>query len=74
MSRVKKSKRIKDKLGIKTGSKKSFIAPGEYGKIPSKNKLAKHKKNRKKSAFEKFIENQNASADTVNEQASSEEE
>ncbi|AJQ95419.1 hypothetical protein [Gynuella sunshinyii] len=55
MSRVKKTRSLKNKLKIKTGSKKSFIAAGELGKIPSKNKLSKHKK-RQKSAYQKFLE------------------
>lgn len=52
MSRDKKTRRLKGKLNIKTGSKKNFILDNDMGKIPSKNKLAKHK-NRLKSAFEK---------------------
>lgn len=55
MSRRKKSRSLKDKLNIKTGSKKDFIEKGEQGRIPSKNKLAKHKK-RQKSAYQRFIE------------------
>ena len=57
MSRVKKSRSLKNKLKIKTGSKKSFIAGEDLGKIPSKNKLAKHKK-RQKSAYQKYLEEQ----------------
>ena len=74
MSRTKKSRRIKGKLNIKTGSKKAFIAPGDKGKIPSQNKLAKHKKNRQKSAYEKFAEIQQESADKKSEHDDSEQE
>jgi len=56
MSRAKASRRMKGKLGIKTGSKKDFIKQGELGKIPSKNKLSKHKGSKLKSAYEKFLE------------------
>lgn len=56
MSRDKKNRRLKGKLTVKTGSKKNFIGDGELGKIPSKNKLAKHK-TRLKSAFQKGIDN-----------------
>lgn len=62
MSHSKKTRRIKGKLDIKTGSKKSFINSSEMGKMPSKNKLAKHK-NRQKSAYQKSIESQDKSAD-----------
>lgn len=62
MSRRKKSRSLKDRLGIKTGSKKTFISKGEKGKIPSKNRLAKHK-NRSKSAYAKFLE-ENKGKDT----------
>lgn len=62
MSRRKKSRSLKDRLGIKTGSKKTFISKGEKGKIPSKNRLAKHK-NRSKSAYAKFLE-ENRGKDT----------
>jgi len=66
MSHSKKTRRLKGKLDIKTGSKKSFINPSELGKMPSKNKLAKHK-NRQKSAYQKFIESQSDAADKDNE-------
>lgn len=56
MSRAKKSRRMKGKVGIKTGSKKNFIKPGDLGKIPSKNKLSKHKSTKQKSAYEKYLE------------------
>jgi hypothetical protein len=62
MSRRKKSRSLKDRLGVKTGSKQSFIGQGEKGKIPSKNRLAKHK-NRSKSAYAKFLE-ENQGKDT----------
>ncbi len=62
MSRRKKSRSLKDRLGIKTGSKKTFISKGDKGKIPSKNRLAKHK-NRSKSAYAKFLE-ENRGKDT----------
>lgn len=55
MSRTKKSRRLKDKLDIKTGSKKNFIERGQKGRIPSKNKLAKHP-DKLKSAFKKHLE------------------
>lgn len=55
MSRSKKSRTMKGKLSIKTGSKKDFIQQGEKGKIPSHNRLAKHKK-RQKSAYQQFLE------------------
>ncbi|WP_028669810.1 hypothetical protein [Saccharospirillum impatiens] len=62
MSRRKKSRSLKDRLGVKTGSKKTFISQGDKGKIPSKNRLAKHK-NRSKSAYAKFLE-ENRGKDT----------
>lgn len=62
MSRIKKSRSLKDRLGIKTGSKKTFISKGDKGKIPSKNRLAKHR-NRSKSAYAKFLE-ENRGKDT----------
>lgn len=55
MSRTKKTRRLKGKQSIKTGSKKDFIKPGEQGKIPSKNRLKKHK-NRPKSAYQKYLD------------------
>jgi len=66
MSHSKKTRKLKGKLDIKTGSKKSFINPSELGKMPSKNKLSKHK-NRQKSAYQKFIESQGDSADKSSE-------
>ncbi|TCS42432.1 hypothetical protein [Reinekea marinisedimentorum] len=58
MSRSKKSRRMKGKAGIKTGSKKDFIKEGELGKIPSHNRLAKHKK-KQKSAYQRYLEENN---------------
>lgn len=58
MSRSKKSRRLKGKAGIKTGSKKDFIKEGELGKIPSHNRLAKHKK-KQKSAYQRYLEENN---------------
>lgn len=55
MSRKKKSRKLSDKITVKTGSKKNFIEPGQKGRIPSKNKLAKHR-NRPKSAYQKYLE------------------
>lgn len=55
MSRTKKSRSLKDRLNVKTGSKKDFIDRSENGKIPSHNRLAKHK-NRPKSAYQRHIE------------------
>ncbi|WP_040556698.1 hypothetical protein [Reinekea blandensis] len=55
MARKKKSRTMKDKIGVKTGSKKDFIKQGEKGKIPSHNRLSKHKK-RQKSAYQRFLE------------------
>lgn len=55
MSRSKKTRTMKGKMGVKTGSKKDFIKDGEKGKIPSHNRLAKHKK-RQKSAYQRFLE------------------
>lgn len=55
MSRRKKTRRLKDKLSIRTGSKKDFIPRGQEGRIASRNTLAKHRR-RQKSAFEKHIE------------------
>lgn len=57
MSRKKKTRSLKDKLTVKTGSRKNFLKPGQKGQIPSKNKLAKHTQ-RQKSAYEKFLEQQ----------------
>jgi len=55
MSRSKKSRSIKSKVNIKTGSKKALIDDRDRGKIASKNKLKKHKK-RQKSAYQKHVE------------------
>ncbi|WLD59582.1 hypothetical protein NFC81_07315 [Salinispirillum sp. LH 10-3-1] len=57
MSREKKSRRLKGKLDIKTGSKKNFIERGQKGRIPSKNKLAKHG-DKQQSAYKKHLEEQ----------------
>ncbi|TXR53419.1 hypothetical protein [Reinekea thalattae] len=62
MSRSRKSRRMKDRVGIKTGSKKDFIKQGEMGKIPSHNRLAKHKK-KQKSAYQRYLAENNL-ADT----------
>jgi hypothetical protein len=59
MARGKKSRTMKNKLGIKTGSKKDFIKQGEKGKIPSHNRLEKHKKTKQKSAYQQFLEENN---------------
>ncbi|MCH8550655.1 MAG: hypothetical protein LAT62_01885 [Natronospirillum sp.] len=53
MSRKKKTRRLKDRLSVKTGSKKNFLKDGQKGQIPSKNRLAKH--SRQKSAYEKHL-------------------
>lgn len=58
MSRSKKSRRMKDRVSVKTGSKKDFIKQGEMGKIPSHNRLAKHKK-KQKSAYQRYLEENN---------------
>ncbi len=55
MSRKKKTRSLKGKLNVKTGSKKALIGAGEKGKIPTHNRLAKHKK-RQKSAYQKYLE------------------
>ena len=57
MSRQKKTRRLKGKLNVKTGSRKNFIEPGQKGKIPAPNRLAKHR--RQPSAYEKFLAEQN---------------
>lgn len=57
MSREKKSRRLKGKIDIKTGSKKNFIERGQKGRIPSKNKLAKHG-DKQQSAYKKHLEEQ----------------
>lgn len=62
MSRSKKTRTMKGKLNIKTGSKKDFFKEGEKGNIPSHNRLAKHKK-RQKSAYQQFLE-ENKQVDT----------
>jgi hypothetical protein len=49
---------MKGRAGIKTGSKKDFIKEGELGKIPSHNRLAKHKK-KQKSAYQRYLEENN---------------
>lgn len=59
MSRSKKSRTMKGKLNIKTGSKKDFFKEGEKGNIPSHNRLAKHKKKKQKSAYQRFLEENN---------------
>jgi len=58
MSRAKKTRSLKGKLKVKTGSKKDFIGKGEKGRIPSHNRLAKHKK-RQKSVYQKHLEENN---------------
>lgn len=68
MSRSKKSRSMKDRIGVKTGSKKDFIKQGEKGKIPSHNRLAKHKK-RQKSAYQQFLEDNNMKDTTSGQQA-----
>lgn len=55
MSRRKKSRSLKSKINVKTGSKKDFVSESDKGRIPSHNRLAKHK-NRQKSAYQRFIE------------------
>lgn len=55
MSRRKKTRSLKNKVNVKTGSKKDFIGKGEKGRIPTHNRLAKHKK-RQKSAYQKHLE------------------
>ena len=54
MSRRKKTRSLKGKLNVKTGSKKDLIGRGEKGKIPSHNRLAKHTK-RQQSAYQKHL-------------------
>ncbi|MCJ8312418.1 MAG: hypothetical protein HRU38_09440 [Saccharospirillaceae bacterium] len=45
MSRSKKSRSLKSKVSLKTGSKSKILdEEGNRGKIPSKNTLSKHKK------------------------------
>ncbi|MDO7641946.1 MAG: hypothetical protein MUQ43_01655 [Reinekea forsetii] len=56
MPRKSKSRSMKGLLGVKTGSKKDFIKQGEMGKIPSHNRLEKHKHKRMKSAYQQFLE------------------
>lgn len=68
MSRQKKTRRLKGKLKIKTGSRKNFIEPGQKGRIPAPNRLAKHQKQR--SAYAKFLAEQ-AKAATHDENAAS---
>ena len=55
MPRKSKSRSLKGLLGVKTGSKKDFIKQGEMGKIPSHNRLEKHKHKRMKSAYQQFL-------------------
>ena len=55
MSRSKKTRTMKGKLGVKTGAKKDFINQNEKGNIPSHNRLSKHKK-RQKSAYQRFLQ------------------
>ncbi|WP_108125378.1 hypothetical protein [Saccharospirillum mangrovi] len=64
MSRRKKTRSLKGKLNVKTGSKKDFIARGEKGQIPTHNRLAKHKK-RQKSAYQKYLEANNLTDSTT---------
>lgn len=70
MSRKKKTRRLKDKLSVKTGSKKNFLKAGQKGRIPSKNRLAKHQ--RQKSAYEKHLEQQNEDQPADPEEATTE--
>lgn len=64
MSRKKKSRSLKDKLNVRTGSKQDFIGKGEKGRIPTHNRLAKHKK-RQKSAYQKYLEANNLADDSA---------
>lgn len=64
MSRRKKTRSLKGKLNVKTGSKKDFIGRGEKGQIPTHNRLAKHKK-RQKSAYQKYLDANNLSDTTA---------
>ena len=59
MARSKKTRTMKNKLSVKTGSKKDFIKQGEKGKIPSHKRLDKHKKTKQKSAYQQFLEENN---------------
>jgi len=59
MARSKKSRGLKGKIAVKTGSKKDFIKQGEMGKIPSHNRLTKHKGKKLKSAYQMFLEENN---------------
>lgn len=68
MSRRKKSRTMKDKIGVKTGSKKDFIKQGEKGKIPSHNRLSKHKK-RQKSAYQRYLQENELKDTTSGQQA-----
>ena len=55
MSRSKKSRSLKSKVSLKTGSKSKILdEDGNRGNIPSKNKLSKHKK-KPKSAYAKAM-------------------
>ena len=55
MSRSKKSRSLKSKVSLKTGSKSKILdEDGNRGKIPSKNTLSKHKK-KPKSAYAKAM-------------------
>ena len=72
MSRKKKTRRLKDKLTVKTGSRKNFLKPGQKGRIPSKNRLAKHQ--RQKSAYEKHLEQQSEEPSAGEEEPSAGEE
>lgn len=52
----KKGRTLKERVSIKTGSKKDFIKQGEKGKIPSHNRLDKHRRSKQKSAYQRFLE------------------
>lgn len=65
MSRLKKTRRLKGKLNIKSGSRKNFIEAGQKGKIPAPNRLAKH--DRQPSTYEKYLAQQSLTSSATEE-------
>ena len=64
MSRSKKSRSLKSVVSLKTGSKSKILdEEGNRGRIPSKNKLSKHKK-KPKSAYAKAMSEKSKSKES----------
>jgi len=69
MSRSKKTRSLKSVVSLKTGSKSKILdEEGNRGRIPSKNKLSKHKK-KPKSAYAKSLSEKSKSNEPAIKQA-----